>query len=70
MMRQPFEINPIGMVLNQQRFSAPRTAANQYHWLLHLLVGCLNRRLAQRFVAARDQRIINPGLFHPRLRDV
>ncbi|MOA13620.1 hypothetical protein D3C78_1336810 [compost metagenome] len=69
-MRQPFEINSVGMLFDQQRFSAPRAAANQHHRFLHQLVGRLNRRLAQRFVAASDQRIINSGLFHPRLRNV
>ncbi|MNP24499.1 hypothetical protein D3C76_1172630 [compost metagenome] len=63
MMRQPFEIDALNVLSDQYRFPAAGTAANQYHWFLYLFNGGLNRRLTQSFIAACDQRVIDPGFF-------
>ena len=70
MVRQPFQIDTLRVLLHQQGFTVPGTAADKHHRLLRLLDGHLNRRLAQGLIATADQRVVDTRLFQPGLRDM
>ena len=69
-MGEPFEIDTVRLSADQLGFTVTGTAADQHDRALHQLFGKLYRRLAQRFVAADDQRVIHARFLQPLLDDM
>ena len=70
MMRQPFKVDPLRLLADQRRFAIAGAAADQHDRVAHQLFRGLHRRLAQRLVAADDQRIVNAFGLNPALCDM
>ena len=70
MVGEALEIDAVGLGADQQGFTVTGTAANQHDRALHQLFGQLDSRLAQRFIAAGNQRVIHACVLQPLLHDM
>ena len=61
------QIDTVRSRANQLGFAVAGAAANQHDRPLYQRVGSLDRRLAQRFIAADDQGVIHASFFQPLL---
>lgn len=69
-MGEPFKIDPIRPLLDQLRFAIACAAADKHYRFLNLFFRNVYRRLAQRFVAAFDQRVLDARLAQPLLSNM